>query len=90
MKKFILTLLLFPVLSWGCETVDECRPLAEAGVAYAQFNLGYLYENGQGIPQHYAEGVKWYRKAAEQGYAQAQHNLGQMYRQGRGVPQDDA
>ena len=69
--------------------LKEFRPLAEQGNADAQFNLGFMYENGLGVPQDYAEAVKWYRNAAE-GQASAQYNLGNMYREGRGVPQDDA
>ncbi len=42
----------------------------------AQFSLGVMYENGEGVPQDYKEAVKWYRKAAEQGYAKAQYHLG--------------
>ena len=49
-----------------------------------------MYHAGQGVPQDYAQAVKWYRKAAEQGYAKAQNNLGVMYRIGQGVPQDYA
>jgi TPR repeat protein len=49
-----------------------------------------MYSRGEGVPQDYVEGVKWYRKAAEQGYAEAQHNLGRMYFTGRGVDQDHA
>ena len=49
-----------------------------------------MYENGEGVPQDYAEAVKWYRRAAEQGYAVAQNNLGSMYYNGTGVPQDYA
>ena len=47
-----------------------------------------MYDNGRGVPQDHAEGLKWYRKAAEQGNAKAQNNLGFMYGKGRGVPQD--
>jgi TPR repeat protein len=47
------------------------RPLAEQGGAKAQYNLGQMYRDGQGVPQDYAEAVKWYRLAAEQGYADA-------------------
>ena len=54
----------------------------------AQYNLGIMYCNGQGVLQDYKEAVKWYRLAAEQGYAAAQYNLGLMYRNGDGVPQD--
>jgi hypothetical protein len=49
-----------------------------------------MYDQGQGVPQDYAEAEKWYRKATEQGYASAQSNLGVMYEQGQGVPQDYA
>ena len=48
-----------------------------------------MYRNGYGVPQDYAEAMKWYRLAAEQGDASAQYNLGLMYADGRGVPQDD-
>ena len=66
------------------------KPLAEKGLPEAQFNLGLMYDNGQGVSQDYAEAVKWYRKAAEQGNAKAQYNLGAMYNNGQGVPQDYA
>ena len=65
-------------------------PLAEQGNASVQFNLGVMYENGQGVKQDDFEAVKWYRKAAEQGDAEAQTNLGAMYSNGRGVKQDYA
>ncbi len=44
--------------------------------------FGVLYANGQGVPQDYAEAVKWYRKAAEQGVTEAQYNLGHIYSRG--------
>jgi len=68
----------------------EFLPLAQSGVAAAQFNLGVQYAEGQGVPQDYAQAVKWFRKAAEQGDAAAQYNLGIMYGKGLGVPQDYA
>jgi len=61
---------------------------AEQGEAFAQLNLGWMYDKGDGVPQDYAEAVKWYRLAAEQGHAKAQYNLGVMYAKGRGVPKD--
>ena len=63
---------------------------AEIGDAEAQHNLGLWYYNGQGVPQDFAEAVKWTRLAADQGYVRAQYNLGGMYDNGEGVPQDDA
>ena len=60
---------------------------AEQGYADAQWLLGNLYYDGDGVPQSYSEAVKWYRKSAEQGYAYAQYNLGICYEYGNGVPQ---
>ena len=64
------------------------KPLAHAGNAAAQFSLGFIYRQGQGVAQSDTEAVKWYRKAAEQGDASAQYNLGWMYHKGEGVPKD--
>ena len=50
----------------------EWRPLAEQGDAIAQFNLGYLYANGQGVPRDFVQARYWYEKAAAQGQADAQ------------------
>ena len=56
--------------------------------ANAQYNLGVMYEGGQGVPQDYEKAVHLYTEAAGQGFAAAQNNLGGMCRQGQGVPQD--
>ena len=66
----------------------EWHPLAEQGNAGAQYNLGVMYDKGEGVTQDNAEAVKWYRKAAEQGDARAQVVLGTMYELGRKVPHD--
>ncbi len=63
---------------------------AEQGDASAQYNLGVMHGEGQGVPQDDAEAVKWLRLAAEQGDCDAQSNLGVMYSEGQGVPQNDA
>ena len=59
--------------------------LAEQGNAKAQFNLGVMYEVGQGVKQDDFEAVKWYRQAAEQGEANAQAILGFSYLLGKGI-----
>lgn len=64
------------------------RVAAEQGDTAAQYNIGVMYRNGDGVLQDYAEAVKWYRTAAEQGDIEAQNNLGFMYDNGLGVPQD--
>jgi len=70
------------------KALREWRPLAEQGEAGAQVGLGWLYTNGQGVPQDYAQARYWYEKAATQGNQQAQVNLGTFYNLGHGVPQD--
>lgn len=67
----------------------ELKPLAEQGNALAQSVLGFMYANGQGLPQDDKEAASWYCRAADQGDADAQTFLGLMYGKGRGVPQDD-
>jgi clan AA aspartic protease (TIGR02281 family) len=49
-----------------------------------------MYASGRGVPQSYAEAVKWYRKAADAGYADARFNLGAAYANGQGVQQSPA
>jgi len=61
---------------------------AESGDALAQYNLGVMYRDGQGMPQNYAEAMKWFRLAADQGLADAQYELARMYNKGQGVRPD--
>ncbi len=63
-------------------------PLAEQGLASAQFYLGLMHEKGRGVRQDYPTALTWFRKAAAQGYAGPQNNLGLMYERGRGVRKD--
>lgn len=62
---------------------------AEQGYADAQFNLGLLYINGEGVPQDIPHAVELFQKAAEQGHVDAQNNLGAMYFTGEGVTRDE-
>ena len=64
------------------------KQLAEQGDSYAQFNLGVMYDKGEGTTKNYIQAFNWYKKAAEQGNAQAQCNLGNMYRYGIGIPKN--
>ena len=44
---------------------------AEQSFAPAQYNLGVMYDNGDGVPQDEVEAMRWYRLAADQGFAAA-------------------
>lgn len=61
------------------------RPAAEQGNAMAQNNVGYLHEQGLGVPQSYVQAMNWYRRAAQQNEAHAQFNIGNLYLNGYGV-----
>ena len=66
----------------------EFRALAEQGYALAQSYLGFMYANGEGVPEDDRQAAFWFRKAAEQGHASAQNDLGGMYAEGEGVAED--
>ena len=61
---------------------------ANQGHTEAQGQLGFMYYEGQGVPQSYEEALKWFRKAADKEDTDAQRLLGVMYYQGQGVTQD--
>ena len=69
-------------------TFESSKAAAEKGDAWAQNNLGWIYEHGQGVPQSYEDAFKWFSKAAEQGDAAAQNNLGVMYQNGQAIQKD--
>ena len=81
-------------LTWrrihDAEAVRWFRLAAEQGDASAQFNLGGMYANGEGVLEDDTEAVRWFRLAAEQGHAGAQSSLGFMYDYGQGILEDEA
>lgn len=61
---------------------------ADGGDIQAQSNLGFLFLNGQGVPQSDTVAAGWFEKAATKGDANAQNGLGWLYENGRGVPKN--
>ena len=57
------------------------------GNARAQGLLGFMYENGFGVPRAYSAAADLYQRAAVQGDPFAQSRLGLIYDKGHGVPQ---
>lgn len=51
---------------------------AQAGDAEAQYQLGYLYEVGNGVKRDNHTAAKWYQKASQQQHEGAQLRLGMM------------
>ncbi|MDX1519520.1 MAG: tetratricopeptide repeat protein, partial [Gammaproteobacteria bacterium] len=62
--------------------------LARAGDPVAQYNLGFMYYGGEGIPQDDQQAFYWFNRAARSGHAPSQDVLAYMYNHGRGVEQD--
>jgi TPR repeat protein len=54
---------------WYTKAADQDHSLA-------QFNLGMMHMQGQGVPRDVAKGIGWFQKAAQQGDPGAQFHLG--------------
>ena len=54
------------------------RKAADQGYVFAQFNLGLMYANGQGVAKNQKEAVAWYRKAAAAGNESAKAALASL------------
>ena len=52
----------------------EWKPLAEKGHARAQYDLGVMYRNGEGVPQDDVTTYAWFNLAATNGHALAEVN----------------
>ncbi len=61
---------------------------AQEGQAEAQFMLGSMYAEGQGVIQDFMQAAHWLLKAANAGHPEAMHHLGMMYMIGNGVPKN--
>jgi TPR repeat protein len=58
------------------------------GDAAAAYQLGYLFETGDGVPQDEKEALPWYLMGAQKGHSKAQFNLAVMLDEGRGQTPD--
>ena len=70
------------------EALSYFRQAANYNYAPAQDKIGWMYQNGWGVPQSYTQAVEWFRKAANQGNIEALASMGLMYYKGWGVPQN--
>ena len=70
LKKIMVALLALGIgqAAWADDVPNFKKMLqaAEQGNADAQFNLGLMYDKGEGVRQDDAEAVRWYLKAVEQ------------------------
>lgn len=61
------------------------RKSMEEGNSFAEYNIGYLYENGFGVKKSAKKALLMYKKSATKGNTIAQNHLGNIYSQGIGV-----
>jgi hypothetical protein len=54
------------------------RQAAEQGHSISQYNLGLMYDNGEGVAEDNAEAVRWFRLAADQGHGEARDRLAML------------
>ena len=85
MRSFFVLVVLSVLFLGGCfpisqkaesipnaaESVEQIRAKAEQGDASAQYNLGVIYEKGQGVQQDYVKAYMWASLAADQGLEDA-------------------
>jgi hypothetical protein len=64
-------------------TLEIWHALADHGNHMAQFNLGQLYQNGNGVKVDDRKALKWYLMAARGGVVPALYNLTLMHEEGR-------
>ena len=74
-------------LAWD-RNAKRYRLAAERGNAFAQTQLGRIYQSGEGVERDCEEAARWFSLAADQGSPAARFALGRMYLTGEGVPQD--
>ena len=70
--KKLWVLLLSACIGLGtlvAQDINTLKQQAQKGSAQAQFNLGWMYLNGQGVPQDDVQAHKWLSLSAAQGDA---------------------
>jgi hypothetical protein len=65
--------------------LDKLRAVAIGGDQQAAYQLGMIYESGDGVSRDFEEAVRWYRLAADGGYREAQYELGVFQQIGLGT-----
>jgi len=77
----------------GEKKYREAMPLIEeatdSGSAEAQFLIGKLLMEGNGVKKNQEEAIAWLKKAAAQDYGEAHFYLGLAWSKGKGVPKDE-
>ncbi|MGD8566540.1 MAG: tetratricopeptide repeat protein [Gammaproteobacteria bacterium] len=70
------------------EKFKQQMPLAENGNVEAQYDIGTMYERGNGVAKSMEKAFEWYMKSAKQGNDKAAYKVGLSYLHGKGVSKD--
>lgn len=70
------------------EAYCRWKPLADRGHVEAQYNLAWLYANGNGMRVSIERALEWWMKAADKGHADAQFAVALAYTTGEGMRPD--
>ncbi|KAH8166957.1 hypothetical protein CIB48_g1260 [Xylaria polymorpha] len=62
------------------------RKAAQAGLAKAEYAMGYFTEVGIGVPANLEDAKRWYWRAAAQNFPKARERLEDLKRSGRNAP----
>ena len=87
----MISLFLFAInTSFAVKNIDASfnelyKKATQQNDAEAQFYLGRMYYNGQGVKKDFTKAKEWFEKATEQHNMTAQAFLGGMYWNGDGV-----
>lgn len=71
------------------EKFKQAMPKAKAGDSDAQYDIGGMYEKGNGVAKDVGQAFEWYVKAAKQGNDKAAYKVGFSFLRGKGVSQNN-
>ena len=72
------------------EAIERIKKRKEAGDAYATYDLGCCYRDGDdGYPQDYTKAIELWHRAGKLGYSFAYNNIGCAYEHGQGAKLDE-
>jgi TPR repeat protein len=87
-RLFLLVFVICIALWARAAAAAQMQETASLDDPRVQRDLGFVYDNGIGVPQDDTKAFEWYNRAADQGVSFAQLNIAVMYENGRGVPKD--
>jgi len=79
MKDYKKSLALYKQASQSNDTIIKAKSL---------YAVGYMLNNGDGVPKDYKKAVEYFNQSAKFGYSYAYNELGIMYEDGEGVKKD--